>query len=130
VLLSISPSEFEGSSFCFILENYAVFVSCHDKLLTNFMKINQLLHKLKYWTEKHLQRKSTSIKSLLTLNTISTPTKAQYNINTNKRTIVLWCVIITRCSATCFGHLCGHVQGGTNCNYNFILAYTFRMMTT
>jgi hypothetical protein len=40
----------------------------------------------------------------------------QYNITTNKCTIVFWCSLITGYYPTCFSHLCGHLHRGTNKN--------------
>jgi len=38
----------------------------------------------------------------------------EYRTNNKKRTIVFWCTFTAGYPPTCYGHLCGHLQGSIN----------------
>jgi hypothetical protein len=91
VLLAIAPNNFDDSP-CFIVEITGS-LSCNEKLqVINLVKISQLLQTLKYWdTEAFTETLWINEKHFV----------FEYNINTNKCSIVFWCSFITGHSPVC-----------------------------
>jgi len=65
-----------------------------------------------YWSE--ILTKLRSLWSVVRRNVKRTTREC--SIHTNKCTVFLWCRFIIRYPPTCFGYLCGHLQGGINKN--------------